>query len=347
MPDNTATPGAGGTTEGTDGEPGEGGEAGNNTLGPQGSPGSSGPASRDGEPGAPGTPGAFATAIVNLDGGSGPDDAADTVVFLHPTETFRTADDTIVFNVNRLGAKDDGFDAAVSVSIEGGAPIASESVAFLPNGASAQEVEIDVGSLATGAFIVTLDDITVTSTGEDGSADVAVGTGEIAIDGQALGEGLSVEDARFVAYTYEAGLDRDGDIDLPGLNFWIDFREGDGTELEMSAFFLNSDEFQENAEAFLGDGTDINDGNVRDPSVFSDDDFVTFLYENVLDRPRDEPGFEFWAGVLDNIQADPNRAPEARERMLNFFSDSDENRDQSQFVETLVEVTPGEWDFVG
>ena len=162
--------------------------------------------------------------------------------------------------------------------------------------------------------------------------------------------GLSYAEAMRVAYTYEAGLDRDGNIDLEGLNFWIDVREGqigDGiTELELAGFFLNSDEFQALVETFLGGGADITDANVRDPAAFSDDDYVIFLYENVLDRAFDQPGFDFWSGVLDDLLASPATAPTAREALLLFFADSPENHGNSPIVETLEEVTLGDWAFV-
>ena len=149
-----------------------------------------------------------------------------------------------------------------------------------------------------------------------------------------------------MALLYEAGLDRDGNIDLPGLNFWIDVREGGFSELDLAAAFLDSDELQEAAEAFLSDGTDLTGSNVRDPGSFAADAYVIFLYENVLDRTFDQPGFEFWSGVLDVFSADPATAPTARERLLLEFARSGENRDNSPVVETLAEVTPGEWDFL-
>jgi len=167
---------------------------------------------------------------------------------------------------------------------------------------------------------------------------------DVAVD--LLGLGLTQEEAEEVALIYEAGLDRDGDIDLPGYNFWIDQREAGLSSLETAGYFLNSDEFQENVEAFLGDGTDITDDNVRDADVFSDDDFVIFLYENVLDRTFDQPGFEFWSRILDGLLADPDQAGTAREQMLLFFADSGENRNNSLFVETATETFPGEWAFV-
>jgi len=149
-----------------------------------------------------------------------------------------------------------------------------------------------------------------------------------------------------IALLYEAGLDRDGDIDFDGLNFWIDQSEGGLSIDEISGFFLNSDEFQEDAEAFLNDGTDLTDDNVRDPDVFSNDDFIIFLYENVLDRMFDQEGFDFWSGILDGLLADPDEAGTARESMLLFFARSGENVNSSPFIEDLQPVSDTEWDFV-
>ena len=96
----------------------------------------------------------------------------------------------------------------------------------------------------------------------------------------------------------------------------------------------------------MGGGVDITPENVRDPGVFSDDNYVIFLYENVLDRMFDQPGFDFWSGVLDGLLANPATAPTAREALLLFFADSPENHMNSPIVETLEETTLGDWNFV-
>jgi hypothetical protein len=157
---------------------------------------------------------------------------------------------------------------------------------------------------------------------------------------------LTAEEVRTVAYLYEAGLDRDGDIDLPGLNFWIDQRAAGLNERGLAAAFLESDEFQESAEAFLGGGVDLTDANVRDPAAFSNADYVTLLYENVLDREADQSGFEFWLGVLDTLLAGPQTAEDARERLLVSFAGSGENVAGSPEVAQLAEVD-GDWAFLG
>ncbi len=164
--------------------------------------------------------------------------------------------------------------------------------------------------------------------------------------GDGLGQGLSEEAARTVVYLYETGLDRDGNIDTDGANFWIDQREAGLSELQLAGAFLNADEFQETAEAFLGDGTDLTDANIRDAAVFSDDDYVEFLFQNTFDRASDAAGFEFWSGQLDTLRANPETADTARETLLLAFATSDENTEQLTFVQDFEEVAPGEWDFV-
>ncbi len=62
---------------------------------------------------------------------------------------------------------------------------------------------------------------------------------------------------------------------------------------------------------------------------------MTLLYENVLDREADQPGFEFWLSVLGILQDNASQAPTARERLLLAFAESDENRNGSPMVEPL------------
>lgn len=138
-----------------------------------------------------------------------------------------------------------------------------------------------------------------------------------------FGEGLSAGEAREVAYLYEAGLDRDGNIDLPGLNFWIDQREAGLTEQQLARAFLDSGEFE---QAFGA------------PETLSDVELVEQLYLNVLDRPGEQAGVDFWVSVV-------GRADVSREDLLIAFAESPENLAGSAFVETLTETTPGEWEF--
>ncbi len=137
---------------------------------------------------------------------------------------------------------------------------------------------------------------------------------------------LNRAEAQLIAYVYEAGLNRNGNIDEPGLNFWINSREAGQTERQVADAFLRSPEF---TAAF---------GAVDDLSDF---DFVTALYENVLNRTADDPGRDFWLSVL----ADPNVT---RADLLLAFARTPENVVNSPLVRTLVKVPeePLDWQFV-
>ena len=129
--------------------------------------------------------------------------------------------------------------------------------------------------------------------------------------------------AQQLALLYEAGLDRDGNIDTPGLNFWIDAREGGQSLRGISQAFLDSREF---TVAF------------GDIDALTDRALVEQLYRNVLDRAGEPGGVEFWTGRLaDGV---------SRAVMLIAFARSPENVGTSAFVEDLAEVSPGVWDFV-
>lgn len=140
---------------------------------------------------------------------------------------------------------------------------------------------------------------------------------------------LSPEEARTVAYLYEAGLNRDGSIDLLGLNFWIDQREAGLSERQVSRAFLESAEF----EAAFGDAFDTSS-----PDYLSNRELVEQLYRNVLNREGEIGGVDFWTNLVS--QPDFTRAD-----LLLAFAESPENISASPFVETLTEVSPGQWDF--
>ncbi|MEO1457513.1 MAG: DUF4214 domain-containing protein [Pseudomonadota bacterium] len=145
------------------------------------------------------------------------------------------------------------------------------------------------------------------------------------VDGmRALGAnfgGLSTEEARTVAYLYEANFDRVPDLD--GLNFWIDAREDGLSEVEVSQFFVDSQEFEDR---------------FGDPDTLANQQYIETLYDNVLNRPGDTDGVAFWTGLLD----------EGRDRaqLLLDFVESNENADALQYVLGLDEVSAGEWAFL-
>jgi len=135
--------------------------------------------------------------------------------------------------------------------------------------------------------------------------------------------GISTEDARTVAYFYEAAYNRQPD--LPGLNFWINQFEN-GLDFEaMGEFFIESPEFVET---------------YGDIDAFSNREFVRLLYDNVLGRGSDAPGEDFWTGILD--------AGNSRSFVIFKFAESGENIVDSRYILGLDEIdkTPGVWEFV-
>lgn len=138
------------------------------------------------------------------------------------------------------------------------------------------------------------------------------------------GQGVSEQRAKNIALLYETALNRNGNIDEPGLNFWLDVAERGATNREIAAAFPASPEFQ----AAFGDVSEL-----------SDEDYVDLLYQNTLDRAGDAPGQAFWVGQLD--------AGASRAELLFAFAISVENQQTLEFVNTLTETAPGEWEFIG
>jgi hypothetical protein len=97
---------------------------------------------------------------------------------------------------------------------------------------------------------------------------------------------------------YKAAFDRAPDAG--GLGFWIDAMDDGALLLSVATGFISSPEFQK-----------LYGANV------SDRDYVTKLYNNVLDRNPDQGGYDFWLGALANGAT--------REDILVNFSESKEN----------------------
>ena len=165
------------------------------------------------------------------------------------------------------------------------------------------------------------DSFVYTVTDAAGHSDTA--TARITVSAEPPREGVSTAEAQTVAYLYEAGLDRDGDIDIAGLDYWIG-RRAEGARLDAIAqSFIDSDEF---ADAF------------GQPQTLPDEPFVTALYENVLDRDADAPGLAYWLSVLERPGVD-------RADLLLAFAVSPENLTGSPDVATLDLREDGIWDF--
>ena len=106
------------------------------------------------------------------------------------------------------------------------------------------------------------------------------------------------EDAGSAYRIYKAAFDRAPDAG--GLGFWISAMDDGASLTSVASGFINSPEFQK-----------IYGANV------SDRDYVTKLYNNVLDRNPDQGGYDFWLGAQANGAT--------REDILVNFSESKEN----------------------
>ncbi len=134
---------------------------------------------------------------------------------------------------------------------------------------------------------------------------------------------LPLDEAQEVAYAYEAALDRDGEIDLEGLNFWIRARFNGLSEEDLALAFLSNPEFLES---------------FGDPNDFTDRELVELFYRNVLDRDGEEAGIQFWTNAL----ADPFFE---RTDLLLSFAGSPENAIGSPQIASLTEIEEGNWGF--
>jgi len=132
------------------------------------------------------------------------------------------------------------------------------------------------------------------------------------------GEALSI------ARLYQTAFDRTPD--LPGLNYWVDEWETSDMSLQQIAEnFYNSEEFSESY------------GNL------SDTDFITQLYQNVLDRAPDVGGAANWLNYLTVSEAETFTE---RAEVMIHFSESAENVNNTELqLSGLTETTlgSGEW----
>lgn len=140
--------------------------------------------------------------------------------------------------------------------------------------------------------------------------------------GQSPDFGLAAE----ITLLYEAALNRDGAIDLPGLNFYIDVAAEADLSLEfLAADLMNSFEFTES----FGDVEEM-----------SDSGFLGQIYENVLDRPADPAGMQFYLDLLEDEAI-------SRAMALADIATSPENTlGSADIIGNLVEAIPGEWSFL-
>ncbi len=123
---------------------------------------------------------------------------------------------------------------------------------------------------------------------------------------------LQAEEVRSILRLYQAVFDRVSDSG--GLTYWTNiFREvqEDNPDLsykealiETITQWLESDEYVE-----------------RFGSDLSDEDFLSLLYINILGRPADQDGYDFWLAILESGDM-------TREELIIEFTESDELKDQ-------------------
>lgn len=97
---------------------------------------------------------------------------------------------------------------------------------------------------------------------------------------------------------YQAAYDRAPDP--AGVGFWIDAADRGSSMQDIAGAFTHSAEFVQ----LYGAGVD-------------DADYLTHLYQNVLHRPGEQAGFDFWLSAL--------HAGTSREAVLSSFAESAEN----------------------
>ncbi|MGF1445934.1 MAG: DUF4214 domain-containing protein [Pikeienuella sp.] len=141
---------------------------------------------------------------------------------------------------------------------------------------------------------------------------------------------------------YEGALDRDGQIDEGGLNFWVDrTAEAGFSDVDLAKIFTSAPEFV----ARFGDaGID----------ALTPGAYVDLLYDTFLDRPADAEGRAFWVSIVDQIDDDgfaplgiSAEAPlvDKRAAFLIFFSESEENQVNLAFLSEISETSSGIWEF--
>lgn len=139
-----------------------------------------------------------------------------------------------------------------------------------------------------------------------------------------------------VALLYEAALDRNGAIDLPGLNFYIGVTERDGlTDEFLAADLMTSPEFTEK---------------FGDANVLTNEAFLERIYENVLDRASDAEGRQFYLDLLEAgtiskalALADIAVSPENTQGSLEVLMGLYETTEPPLDTETQIELA---WSFV-
>lgn len=226
-----------------------------------------------------------------------------------PLATDLTAAAT-TFAAIRIEPLADAFDAdGDTLALTGVGPEPGNGVAVIDGDAILYRSASGFAGIDTLGFTVSDGETT-----DDGVILVSVATEDAA-------EGVTRAEAQVVAFLYEAGLDRNGEIDQAGLDFWIGALEGTFTMEDIAAAFLRSDEF----EAAFGD-----------PGTLSDRALVERFYLNVLDRDGEAEGVDFWTGLLEDGAI-------SRPSVLIAFAQSAENLAGSPEVAEIAQAEDGSW----
>ncbi|MBP0437293.1 DUF4214 domain-containing protein [Tianweitania sediminis] len=146
-------------------------------------------------------------------------------------------------------------------------------------------------------FTIDVDDGVIYLTRRDGAINDAL----FSVERLSFDNGLLAFDEGAAAgyRLYQAAFDRTPD--LGGLSYWVDRLDGGTSLTSAAADFIGSAEFR----SLYG-------------SSPTDAQFVDLLYRNVLDRPADGGGYDYW---LDRMDSGMSRA-----EVLVAFSQSEENR---------------------
>ncbi|MBY4676166.1 Lcl domain-containing protein [Marinobacterium arenosum] len=198
-----------------------------------------------------------------------------------------------IYNYARAVRDDDSPDTGTAGSDSWTSTIADET---FDGGDGTDTV---VFSLDRSNYTVTQqDDDSITVNGPEGN-DTLVNIERMHFNDQALAfdtDGVAGQSYRL----YKAAFDRQPDSE--GLGFWIDAMDNGDALQGVASGFINSAEFRQ----LYGEDT-------------SNSEFLTALYQNVLDRDPDGDGFAWWLDVLDS-------AADSREGVLVGFSESAENQ---------------------
>jgi len=157
-------------------------------------------------------------------------------------------------------------------------------------------------TLTINLVLTILAETTGTANGTDLLSDIErirFNDGTLALDIALPGQGSS--NAGSAYRLYEAAFNRTPDA--PGLAFWINQLDLGMSVRQAAQGFVNSVEFQ----ARYG----------VDPSASQ---LVSSFYQNILDRPAEQAGFNFWFGILNN-------RPDQRATVLEGIANSAENQD--------------------